>query len=409
MLRLRSYAWSVAAGILAVLSCSLISLPFGVWALIVLARPDVRETFAHQHELPPASKRFWPWAVGIALIGVPIVIAMIVINGLITSVALMHHHQTGGTPEETGANPVTTNVVIGNISATNQGSTRGLVMSAPAAVPPPVRIKAGSFESFTDSDGNLWLPDQGFVGGNTVERSPDLAIVNTRDPELYRSERYDMRSFSYPAPNGKYIVKLHFAESNGHIAGPGKRVFTFVVGSQEFKDFDVWTEAGGAQRALIKTVNVEVTDGRLNIYFIRQQEHPEINGIEILPVSPPADAVMPTPPKPTNILASRKNNPPRIPNKSSAISQRRIPSSRTSTRRSRSPPMAGFASSTSVAGLKSPVGIETKSPSKPLNTAKLRKALKPSKLMSLRTWTELPSTRSSRRARPASSGFGPGS
>jgi hypothetical protein len=160
-----------------------------------------------------------------------------------------------------------------------------------------------------DSDGNLWLPDQGFAGGNTAERSQHLAIVNTSDPGLYRSERYDMRSFSYPVPNGKYIVKLHFAETNGRITGPGKRVFTFVVGNHEFKDFDVWTEAGGAQRACIKTVNVEVTDGRLNIYFIRQQEKPEINGIEILPVSPPAAPVMPTSPKPTHTLATAQNQP----------------------------------------------------------------------------------------------------
>jgi predicted Ser/Thr protein kinase len=315
MLRLRSYPWSVAAGILAILSCSLISLPFGVWALVVLARPDVRETFARQHELPPTSKKFWPWAVGIALIGVAIVIAMFVINGLITSVALMHHRQTGGMPEVTGVNTAITSVVPGNASVPNRGSTNGIVMPTPATVPPPVRIKAGSSESFTDSDGNLWLPDQGFVGGNTVERSPDLAIVNTRDPELYRSERYDMRSFSYPVPNGKYIVKLHFAESNGHIAGPGNRVFTFVVGSQEFKDFDVWTEAGGVQRALIKTVNVEVTDDRLNIYFIRQQEHPEINGIEILPVPSAADAVTPALPKPTNIPATAQSQPAAHPEK----------------------------------------------------------------------------------------------
>ena len=309
MLRLRSYAWSVAAGITAILSCSLISLPFGVWALVVFALPDVRETFARQRELPPASKRFWPWTTGTAWMGLAIFMAMIVVTWLIIAAALMHHHQTGGTPEETGANPVTTNVVIGNISATNQGSTRGLVMPAPAAVLPPVRIKAGSSASLTDSEGNLWLPDQGFVGGNTVERSPDLAIVNTRDTELYRSERYDMRSFSYPVPNGKYIVKLHFAESNGHIAGPGKRVFTFIIQGHEFKDFDIWAEAGGAQRALIKTVNVEVTDGRLNIYFIRQQEHPEINGIEIIPVLPPADAVMPTSQRSTNIPATAQKQP----------------------------------------------------------------------------------------------------
>jgi hypothetical protein len=34
-----------------------------------------------------------------------------------------------------------------------------------AAQAPPVRIKAGYFSSFKDSEGNTWLPDQSFAGG----------------------------------------------------------------------------------------------------------------------------------------------------------------------------------------------------------------------------------------------------
>ncbi|MGO8837830.1 MAG: malectin [Limisphaerales bacterium] len=155
--------------------------------------------------------------------------------------------------------------------------------AAPTPVPPPVRIKAGSSSSFKDSDGNVWLPDQGFADGETTERAEDLQIANTKDPALYRSEHYSMTSFSYPVPNGKYLVKLHFAETYDGISGPGGRVFTFNVGGHEFKDFDVWAKAGGGQRAYIESVNVEVTDGKLNITFTAQEENPEINGIEILP------------------------------------------------------------------------------------------------------------------------------
>ncbi|HEU5396064.1 MAG TPA: protein kinase [Verrucomicrobiae bacterium] len=45
MMQIRSYAWSVAAAVVAIVSCSLIGLPAGIWALIVLARADVRTTF----------------------------------------------------------------------------------------------------------------------------------------------------------------------------------------------------------------------------------------------------------------------------------------------------------------------------------------------------------------------------
>jgi eukaryotic-like serine/threonine-protein kinase len=46
MLRLRSYAWAMAAGILAIVSCSLIGLPMGIWALVVLGRQPVKDAFA---------------------------------------------------------------------------------------------------------------------------------------------------------------------------------------------------------------------------------------------------------------------------------------------------------------------------------------------------------------------------
>ncbi|MGA2854022.1 MAG: malectin domain-containing carbohydrate-binding protein, partial [Verrucomicrobiota bacterium] len=58
---------------------------------------------------------------------------------------------------------------------------------------------------------------------------------------------------------------------------------SFNVEGHEFKDFDVWAKAGGFLRAYIETVNVVITDGKLDITFTPNVENPEINGIEILP------------------------------------------------------------------------------------------------------------------------------
>ena len=146
-----------------------------------------------------------------------------------------------------------------------------------------IRIKAGSADSFTDSSGNVWLPDQGFADGDTVDRAADLPISNTKDPALYRSERYSMSAFSYQLPNGNYTVKLHFAETFEDINAPGLRVFSFKVQGREFNDFDVFAKAGGAQKAYIEIVPIEVTNGKLEIGFASKAENPEINGIEIFP------------------------------------------------------------------------------------------------------------------------------
>jgi hypothetical protein len=183
----------------------------------------------------------------------------------------------------------------GNPTAANTPTPSPLVTvpaTPPTAAPatPPdavrkiVRVKAGTSTPVTDSAGNVWLPDQGFEGGEVIER-PDIAIANTKDPMIYRAEHYSMDSFSWPLPNGKYQVKLHFAETYDGITGPGDRVFSFTVQGQEFKDFDVWKKAGGALRAYVETVNVEVTDGKLSIKFTSNVQNPQINGIEIIPVS----------------------------------------------------------------------------------------------------------------------------
>jgi len=160
--------------------------------------------------------------------------------------------------------------------------------AAPTAAPAPgaaakiIRIKAGRSESVKDADGNVWLPDQGFEGGQTIER-PDIQIANTKSPDLYRAEHYSMDSFSWAVPNGKYAVKLHFAETFDGINGPGERVFSFNVQGREFKDFDVWVKAGGPLKAYMETVPVEVTDGKIKVTFTPKVENPQICAIEIIP------------------------------------------------------------------------------------------------------------------------------
>jgi hypothetical protein len=146
-----------------------------------------------------------------------------------------------------------------------------------------VRIKAGQSTAFTDASGNVWQAEQGFDGGEVIERDPGLAIANTKDPGLFRSEHYSMNSFSCNVPNGKYTAKLYFAETFEGVTTAGGRVFSFNAQGHDFKDFDVFVKAGGANRAYIETVPVEVTNGKFTITFTSNIENPEINAIELIP------------------------------------------------------------------------------------------------------------------------------
>ena len=175
------------------------------------------------------------------------------------------------------------------IAAVTPTATLAPAAAAPATVTTAsgvIRIKAGKSEPVKDADGNVWLADQGFEGGQTIER-PDIQITNTKIPELYRAEHYSMDSFSWSVPNGKYDVKLHFAETYEGITGPGERVFSFNVQGHEFKDFDPWVKAGGFLKAYVETVPVEVTDGKIKVTFTPKVENPQVCAIEITPASTP--------------------------------------------------------------------------------------------------------------------------
>jgi outer membrane protein assembly factor BamB len=118
----------------------------------------------------------------------------------------------------------------------------------------------------------------------------DGAIAGTKDPGLFASEHWGMRSFSHKLPNGKYVAKLYFAETYERITEAGQRVFSFNLHGHEFKDFDVFKKAGGARRAYVESVPVEVTDGEFRIVFTAKLESPAIKAIEIIPDSKAADA-----------------------------------------------------------------------------------------------------------------------
>jgi|SRR5665213_4409077 len=184
---------------------------------------------------------------------------------------------------ENGSTSMDSSVAIGSVQSSALVPHPITSESVPAiAVTPPVRVNCGVTEKLTDSEGNPWLADEGFADGNPYQVE-DAQIVNTKDPEIFRTERYGMTSYRFGVPNGQYTVKLLFAEVYSGITGPGDRVFSFNVQGHDFKNFDIWAKAGGPDKAYIQTVDVDVTNGVLNITFTQNVENPKVNGIEILP------------------------------------------------------------------------------------------------------------------------------
>jgi hypothetical protein len=90
----------------------------------------------------------------------------------------------------------------------------------------------------------------------------------------------------FPTGNGSFKVKLFFAEKGGTgaVNGAGQRIFDVnAEGILAFNDIDIYSEAGMA--ALNREADVTVTDGTLDLEFVRDINNTQVNGIEIVRLS----------------------------------------------------------------------------------------------------------------------------
>lgn len=112
----------------------------------------------------------------------------------------------------------------------------------------PIRL-AASLNSYTDRAGQVWAPDNYYLGGVLFTDKP--AVEDTRDLMLFASERAGNFTYALPVdPRGSYAVTLYFAETYfgpaaSGVGGIGSRVFNvFSNGKTLLDQFDVFREAG---------------------------------------------------------------------------------------------------------------------------------------------------------------------
>jgi len=152
----------------------------------------------------------------------------------------------------------------------------------------PLRWVA-STHPFQDAQGQMWLPDQFFLGGRL--RTHQEPITGTADPESFMSERFGHFSYSIPVPSGSYELTLKFAETwFGTLAsgstglGANFRVFDlYCNGVALLRNFDVAKEAGGPDRALVKKFRGlrPNAQGKLLLSFIPIKDYASVNAIEV--------------------------------------------------------------------------------------------------------------------------------
>lgn len=137
---------------------------------------------------------------------------------------------------------------------------------------------------WTDRNGVLFQADGKYSGGSTFTAA--VPINGTDDDPLYQSERWGNFSYNIPVPPGLYNVTLKFAETYYTITKPGQRVFYVRMEGQEvLSRFDILALAG-KNTALDKTIQVNVTDGVLNIEFRSLVNNAKVNAILVTTAAP---------------------------------------------------------------------------------------------------------------------------
>lgn len=168
--------------------------------------------------------------------------------------------------------------VTGPIIPSEEAPTPGFVARSVAAGAP-----------VTDAEGNLWRSRDGFLGGTgTSSALRDADVAGTTDDALYRLSAYELTGYTMgvPAP-GRYEVRLLMAE--GYWDRPGQRVFDVTAeGLPALSGVDIVAEAGKGT-AHDRRFDVNVTDGRLDLRFVRRVDNPLIAAVEVrsLELSPP--------------------------------------------------------------------------------------------------------------------------
>jgi hypothetical protein len=173
-------------------------------------------------------------------------------------------------------------------------SAVGGVGTAAAADVTPVRMVVGS--PVTDSAGHYWATETGFVGGSTSSTSRD--ITGTTDDRLYQRERIGMSAYRVPVgAAGTFTVVMHLSENKFNAAG--KRVFDVQAeGRTVVPGLDVYARAGARYRAHTVSFTADVSDGTLDLGFVKRVDNAKVSSIQVTRNSVAAPTTTPTVTKP---------------------------------------------------------------------------------------------------------------
>ncbi len=170
----------------------------------------------------------------------------------------------------------------------------------PTPLPYSQRVNVNG-ATFIDSAGLSWAADKAFATGSWgystagSAKSYTTAVAGTDEDPLYQKLREIAGEYRFTVPNGTYQVTLKFAEFAASKSTDRPMVIQ-LEGATVENPLNVWSLVGKAV-ALDRTYTVTVSDGLLNITFVKgsgARYNPMISAIAVVTAGPPPTAT-PTP------------------------------------------------------------------------------------------------------------------
>lgn len=141
-----------------------------------------------------------------------------------------------------------------------------------------------SNDNAMNSNPNLSSNNKGQISGSGTWNYTNTTSAPNSVFSTYRfsTSTTDPLTYSFPVQNGNFEVRLYFSETNLTIKSGGySRVFDIKIENQlVLQGLNIFAEAGSS--ALQKTFFVSVTDGELDVSFIKNLSNPLINALEII-------------------------------------------------------------------------------------------------------------------------------
>lgn len=145
-----------------------------------------------------------------------------------------------------------------------------------------MRINMGG-ERYEAADAEIWMRSSFHLDGQygSVSNAVDVSAPGAAEESIYQTFMDYVSKIEVPLPNGAYTIKLHYADFWGSPTGRNFDI-NFENGQLIDPAFNIYNAAGGNGKAVVKSYEVTVNDGMLNIDFTANKQSVLISGMEII-------------------------------------------------------------------------------------------------------------------------------